>query len=75
MPKHETFFVAQSAPDPGGIVLITIDHELPPGAKQLGAFDDPVAAIDFAQQELARLRSEGIDVQYVDPPDDLVGAG
>ena len=75
MPQHETFYVTQSAPEAGGSSVITIEHEVPAGAKELGSFTDPSAAIDFAQQEVQRLRSEGIKVQYVDPPDDLVGTG
>ena len=38
-------------------------------------FDEPGAAIDFAQQEVRRLNDGGVTAEYVDPPDDLVGTG
>ena len=55
--------------------MITVSHEVEAGAQELGAFDEPVAAIDFAQAEARRLSAEGLRAEYVDPPDDLVGAG
>ena len=58
-----------------GEVVVTILHEIPADAEGLGSFADPGAAIDFAQQEVRRLVGEGVAAQYVDPPDDLVGAG
>ena len=54
---------------------MTVLHEVPANAEKLGSFGDPGSAIDFAQEEVRRLLSQGIDAQYVDPPDDLVGAG
>ncbi len=75
MPQHETFYVIQSAPEAGDVTVVTVLHEVPAGAKELGSFDDPGTATDFAQQEVRRLLSEGIHVQYADPPDDLVGTG
>ena len=54
---------------------MTILHEVPADAEELGSFTDPGAAIDFAQQEVGRLVAAGVAAQYVDPPDDLVGAG
>ena len=75
MPQRETFYVIQRAPEIGGAAVVTVLHEIPINAQELGSFADPGTAIDFAQQEVRRLISEGIDAQYVDPPDDLVGAG
>lgn len=75
MPQHETFYVIQSAPEIGGAAVVTVLHEVPAGARELGSFSDPGAAIDFAQQEVRRMISKGVDAQFVDPSDDLVGAG
>ena len=75
MPQHETFYVIQRAPEAGGPAVVTVLHEVPSDAQELGLFPDPATAIDFAQQEVRRLMAQGIDAQYVDPPDDLVGAG
>jgi len=75
VPQHETFYVIQRAAEPGSAAVVTVLHEVPGDARELGAFPDPATAIDFAQQEVRRLMSQGIDAQYVDPPDDLVGAG
>lgn len=72
---HETFYVIQRAPEIGGATVVTVLHEIPANAQELGSFADPGTAIDFAQEEVRRLMSEGINAQYVDPPDDLVGAG
>lgn len=55
--------------------MVTILHEVPENAEELGSFDDPGAAIDFAQQEVRRLNADGVTAEYVDPPEDLVGAG
>ena len=59
----------------GGEVVVTVLHEVPADAEELGSFGDPGAAIDFAQQEVQRLATEGILALYVDPSDDLVGTG
>jgi hypothetical protein len=75
VPEHETFFVIRRALNHGSEVIVTILHEVPPDAENLGSFTDPGAAIDFAQQEVRRLVAGGVAAQYVDPPDDLVGAG
>jgi hypothetical protein len=55
--------------------MVTILHEVPADAEELGSFDDPGAAVDFAQQEVRRLIAGGVAAEYVDPPEDLVGAG
>jgi hypothetical protein len=75
VPQHENFYVIQRAPEVGLAAVVTILHEVPDDAQELGSFPDPATAIDFAHQEVRRLVSEGVDAQYVDPPDDLVGAG
>lgn len=75
MPQHETFYVIQRPPEAGRPAVVTVLHEVPNDAQELGSFNEPGTAIDFAQQEVRRLLSEGVDAQYVDPTDDLVGAG
>jgi len=75
VPQHETFFVIRRATEAGGPAVITVLHEVPDDAQELGSFPDPGTAIDFAQQEARRLQSEGTDALYVAPPDDLVGGG
>jgi hypothetical protein len=72
--KHDTFYVIRRDPEKWG-VIVTILHEVPAGAEELGSFDEPGAAIDFAQQEVRRLNDGGVPAEYVDPPDDLVGTG
>ena len=75
MPAHDTFYVIRLDPGKRGNAIVTILHEVPDDAEELGSFDDPGAAIDFAQQEVRRLNDRGVTAEYVDPPDDLVGAG
>ena len=75
MPQHETFYVIRQTPENSGPTVVTVLHEVPGDTQELGSFSDPGTAIDFAQQEVRRLLSEGIDAQFVDPPDDLVGTG
>jgi len=74
VPVHDSFFVIRCASAEGN-TMVTILHEVPENAEELGSFDDPGAAIDFAQQEVRRLNADGVTVEYVDPPEDLVGAG
>ena len=74
MPEHDTFYVIRRASSDGG-TLVTILHEVPADAEELGSFEDPGAAIDFAQQAVRRLNASGQRADYVDPPDDLVGTG
>lgn len=75
MPEHDTFYVIQLADSERDSVLLTVAHEVPAEAKELGSFADPGAAIDFAQEEVRRLSALGVAADYVDPPDDLVGTG
>jgi hypothetical protein len=75
VPERETFYVIRHAADNRGEVVVTVLHEVPDKAERLGVFGDPGAAIDFAQQEVRRLVASGVAAVYVDPPDDLVGAG
>jgi hypothetical protein len=74
VPEHDTFYVIR-LDSPAAGSTITVLHEVPAGAQELGSFADPGAAIDFAQQEVQRLNARGAAADYVDPPEDLVGTG
>jgi hypothetical protein len=75
MPDHDTFYVIRRDAGERGHVIVTVLHEVPDDAQQLGSFADPGAAIDFAQHEVGRLNAAGVASEYVDPPEDLVGTG
>jgi hypothetical protein len=73
--EHENFYVVRQACPAPREWIITVLHEVPDGAEELGCFGGPVEAIDFAQVKVQELRASGTNVEYVDPPDDLVGLG
>ena len=68
------YVIRRESPERGGVLLMVL-HEVPAEAQELGSFADPGAAIDFAQEEVRRLNATGVAAEYVDPPEDLVGAG
>ena len=74
VPEHENFYAIRRTGEDAR-ALITVSHEVPPGAKQLAAFPTPGQAIDFALDEVRRLNAAGTSAEYVEPPDDLVGTG
>jgi hypothetical protein len=74
VPEPDTFYVIRRS-SPDLTPILTVLHEVPAGAQELGSFADPGEAIDFAQNEVKRLNANGVLAEYVDPPDDLVGAG
>jgi hypothetical protein len=71
---HDIFYAIQRTLD-GGSVIVTVTHEVPAGAQELGSFPTPGEAIDFAQEEAQRINDTGVSAEYVEPPDDLVGTG
>jgi hypothetical protein len=73
--EHDTFYVIRWDPEKRGNIIVTVLHAVPSDAEELGSFDEPGPAIDFAQQEVRRLNDAGVTAEYVDPPDDLVGTG
>jgi hypothetical protein len=73
--QHDQFYVIRRSAEPGAQTLITVSHEVPADAVELGVFEVPGDAIDFAQEQVTRLKAGGQAAQYVDPPDDLVGGG
>ena len=74
VPEHDTFYAIRRTLDDGSVIL-TVLHEVPAAAQELGAFPTPGEAIDFAQEEARRLNASGGSAEYVEPPDDLVGTG
>jgi hypothetical protein len=74
-PQHDLFYVIRRELSDRGSFIVTVLHEVPPDAQELGSFADPVAAIDFAQNTVKGLNAGGVAAVYVDPPDDLVGTG
>ena len=75
MPEHETFYVICEYDRQRQRRIVTVLHEVPANTQKLGSFSDPVLAIDFAQEEVRRLNASGVQAEYVDPPDDLIGTG
>ena len=75
MPQPETFYVICEFDAQRQRRVVTVLHEVPAGAQELGSFSDLVQAIDFAQVTIRRLEADGMPAEYVDPPDDLIGTG
>jgi hypothetical protein len=74
-PARDTFYVVKQcclASTPG---TVTVLHQVPTGAEELGSFDNPNQAIDFAEAIVREQRAIGSLVELVDPPYGLVGAG
>lgn len=69
-PAHDRFYVVRH-----GVALVTVSHAVPAGAQELGSFDTPNGAIDFAELTVQSLRATGVPIELVDPPYGLVGAG
>jgi hypothetical protein len=74
VPEHDTFHVVRLGVQGGGFI-ITVRHEVPPGAEGLAVFPTASEAIDRAQDEARRSKANGESAEYVEPPDDLVGTG
>ena len=75
VPARETFYVVKrngSAAAPG---MVTVLNGVPAGAEELGAFDNPSRAIDFAESVVRELNGTGSVIEMVDPPYGLVGGG
>jgi hypothetical protein len=62
VPDHDTFYAIRRTLDGGG-VIVTVAHEVPAGARELGSFPTPDEAIDFAQAETRRLNASGGSVE------------
>lgn len=74
-PAHDTFYVVkQGCPAPTSD-SITIVHQVPVGAEELGSFHTPNQAIDFAEAIVREQDAVGSLLELVDPPHGLVGGG
>lgn len=74
-PARQTFSVVKqdgSVAEPG---TVTVVHRVPDGAEELGTFDNPSHAVDFAETFVREWKTTGSPLELVDPPYGLVGAG
>jgi hypothetical protein len=72
-PEHDLFYVIrQTAPACG---MVTVAHEVPSDSQELGSFENPNQALDFAEYMASELQAHGVAIEFVDPPYGLVGAG
>jgi hypothetical protein len=71
LPKPEIFYVVRQTK----AAIVTVLHEVPPGAEELASFDSPCGAIDFAELTVRELQASGERIEFVDPPNGLVGTG
>ena len=69
IPAHDIFYVVRQAE------LVTVRHDLPAGAQELGQFASPSGAVDFAELTVRQRQARGEAIEFVDPPSGLVGAG
>lgn len=74
-PAHETFYVVRQNGSAEASSTVTVVHGVPPGAEELGAFDSPNVAVEFAEAIVHNLKVTGFAIEMVDPPYGLVGAG
>ena len=74
-PARPTFYVVRHHASPVLPGMVTVAHAVPAGADQLASFDNPNRALDFAEAMVDDLRRKGSEVEMVDPPHGIVGAG
>lgn len=74
-PGHDTFYVVKQICATSLAETVTVLHHIPSGAAELASFADPNGALDFAEVIVRELRATGSEVELVDPPYGLVGAG
>jgi len=75
VPARATFYVVKQGGSTSLPGMITVLHGVPAGAEELGSFDNPNHAIDFAEAAVLSLNEAGSAWEMVDPPYGLVGAG
>ncbi len=75
VPARNTFYVVKQGGSGTLPSMVTVLHRVPPDGEELGAFDSPNRAIDFAETIVRELNGTGSAVEMVDPPYGLVGAG
>ena len=74
-PARDTFYVVKQNCLASTPETVTVVHHVPAGAEEMGSFDNPNQAIDFAEVTVREQRAIGSLVELVDPPYGLVGAG
>jgi hypothetical protein len=74
-PAHDTFYVVKQCCLASTPATVTVLHQVPTGAEELAAFDNPNQAIDFAEVTVREQCAIGSLVELIDPPYGLVGAG
>jgi hypothetical protein len=74
VPGRDRFYVVKQTCD-SSATIVTVLHHVPAGAQELGSFDHPNRAVEFAETRARELQTLGVAVELVDPPYGLVGAG
>ena len=74
-PASDAFYVVKQDCLPFNPGTVTVLHHVPIGAEELGSFDNPNQAIEFAEATVREQRANGSLLELVDPPYGLVGAG
>ena len=74
-PAYDAFYVVKQDCLPFNPGTVTVLHHVPIGAEELGSFDNPNQAIEFAEATVREQRANGSLLELVDPPYGLVGAG
>ncbi len=72
---HDTFYVVKQCCPPSTSDAVMVVHQVPMGAEELGSFDTPNQAIDFAEAAVRERHAIGSLLELVDPPHGLVGGG
>jgi hypothetical protein len=74
LPQRARFYVVKQI-CASTATMVTVLHHVPAGAQELGSFDHPNPAIEFAEIHVQELQTLGVAAELVDPPYGLVGAG
>jgi hypothetical protein len=74
-PAHDIFYVVRQAAPAQLVAMVTVLHEVPAGAQELASFENPSRAIDFAESTVRGLQASGVFIEFVDPPNGLIGTG
>ncbi len=75
LPACDRFYVVKHKATTTAPEMVTVLHDVPPGAEELASFEHPNPAIDFAEVTVRELRAESIEIDFVDPPNGLIGTG
>lgn len=75
VPAPDIFYVVKQDASAALSAMVMVLHQVPPGAQELASFENPNSAIDFAEYTVRGLRTCGVVVEFVDPPNGLIGTG